>query len=400
MVNRRAGGATRIVVGLAGGRSIPAATESGIFIRMSRSPAHEVPLRDGSTLAIEIAEPPFDRSRDRSGGWDQLRSWPLIREDMMEGRLNRWMHAPYFIGRIDGEVAGTMCYYAPADTRDVGALEFVSTEERFRRRGVGSALVGALVDHFTAQGGRALYLCTANPVAGHLYESHGFRYHVGDGMRFLAPGAGDFDRWWFGACATTIRDAHWGDLARLCVLYNHPDPAWLLKDPLSESFRDTRYESHFIRVMRAIEDDTGVWSNGAFLVLEASESRVVGAVAFRRTDTFCEQHVAELSFRLGRAHFDRAADLLDAAAERAATIGIRQLALRVAADDDEHRSLAESAGFAEGARWPRRLRSRDEFSDLLIMLREVATPTGTPSKPRESFYGERKPWQAERVGKS
>ena len=227
---------------------------------MNGSPALEARLRDGSTLAIEIAEPPFDRSCD----WKRLCWWPLIREDMMEGRLKRWMHAPHFIGRIDGEIAGTMCYYAPEDTHDVGALQFVSTEERFRRRGVGSALVGALVDHFTAQGGRALYLCTSNPVAGHLYESHGFRYHVGDGMRFLAPGAADFDRRWFAAGAAAIRDAHWGDLARLCVLYNHPDPAWLLKDPLSESFRDTRYESHFIRVLRATED-----GNGAFLVLEA-----------------------------------------------------------------------------------------------------------------------------------
>ena len=148
--------------------------------------------------------------------------------------------------------------------------------------------------------------------------------------------------------------------------------------------------------MRAIEDDTGVWGNGALLVLEASGSRVVGAVAFRRFDTFCEQHVAELSFRLGPAHFDRAADLLDAAAERAAAFGIAQLALSVAAEDDEHRQLAESAGFAEGARWPRRLRSAGGFADLLIMLREVA-PAASPSKPRESYYGERRPWQAERV---
>ena len=354
---------------------------------MSGSPALEARLRDGSTLAIEIAEPPFDRSCD----WNRLCWWPLIREEMMEGKLGRWMHAPHFIGRIDGEIAGTMCYYAPEDTRDVGALQFVSTEERFRRRGVGSALVGALVDHFTARGGRALYLCTSNPVAGHLYESHGFRYHVGDGMRFLAPGAADFDRRWFAAGATTIRDAHWGDLARLCVLYNHPDPAWLLKDPLSESFRDTRYESHFIRVLRATED-----GNGAFLVLEAGDARVVGAVAYRRIDTFCEQHVAELSFRIGRAHFDRAADLLEAAVERAAALGIGQLALMVAAEDGEQRGLAESAGFAEGVRWPRRLRSGGGFSDLLIMLREV-TPAAGAIKPRESYYGERKPWQAERV---
>ena len=353
---------------------------------MSGSLALEAQLRDGSTLAIEIAEPPFDRSCD----WNRLCWWPLIREEMMEGKLNRWMHAPHFIGRIDGEIAGTMCYYAPEDTRDVGALQFVSTEERFRRRGVGSALVGALIDHFTAQGGRALYLCTTNPVAGHLYESHGFRYHVGDGMRFLAPGAADFDRRWFAAGATAIRDAHWGDLARLCVLYNHPDPAWLIKDSLSASFRDTRYESHFMRVLRATED-----GNGAFLVLEAAGSRVVGAVAFRRFDTFCEQHVAELSFRIARSHFDQAGRLLDAAAERAAALGVGQLALMVAAEDDEQRRLAESSGFVEGGRWPGRLRSHGRFIDLRIMLREL-TPAAAP-KPRESFYGERQPWQAERV---
>ena len=231
-------------------------------------------LRDGSTLDIEIAEPPFDSSYDGS----RLSWWPQIRDDLLQGRFNRWVYAPHFIGRIAGADAGSMCYYAPRDTRDVGAVEFVSTEERFRRRGVASALLGTLVGHFTARGGRALYLCTDNPVAGHLYERHGFRYHVGDGMRYLAPDAADFDRRWFAAGgAATIRDAHWGDLARLCVLYNHPDPAWLIKDPLSAAFRDTRYESHFVRVLRQLEA-----GRGAFLVLEASGSRVVGAAAFRR----------------------------------------------------------------------------------------------------------------------
>ncbi len=357
---------------------------------MSRSPAQETPLRDGSTLAIEITEPPVSRSCD----WNRLCWWPLIREEMMAGTLNRWMQAPHFIGRIDGRIAGTMCYYAPRDTRDVGALQFVSTEERFRRLGVASALVGALVRHFTAQGGRALYLCTTNPVAGRLYERHGFRFHAGDGMRYLAPDAEDFDDLWFaGGGATTIREAHWGDLARLCVLYNHPDPPWLIKDSLSASFRDTRYESHFVRVMRAADD-----GNGAFLVLEAPTARVVGAVAFRRFSTFCEQHVAELSFRVGRRHFDCVADLLDAAAERASALGIGQLALMVAAEDGEQRRLAESADFVEEARWPRRLRSGGRFTDLLIMLRAL-TPPATPSKPRESFYGERQPWQEKQAAR-
>ena len=249
-------------------------------------------LRDGARLEIEIAEPPFDSS------YDSLRLcwWPMIRDDLLRGRMNRWLYAPHFIGRIDGNPAGSMCCYAPRDSGAVGAVEFVGTEQRFRRRGVASALLGTLVEHFTARGGKALYLCTDNPVAGHLYERHGFRYHVGDGMRYLAPGAADFDRRWFApGGATTTRDAHWGDLARMCVLYNHPDPAWLVKDPLSAAFRDTRYERHFVSVLRQIED-----GGGAFLVLEADASRVVGAAAFRRRDTFYEQHVATLSLRVAR----------------------------------------------------------------------------------------------------
>ena len=55
--------------------------------------------------------------------------------------------------------------------------------------------------------------------------------------------------------------------------------------------------------------------------------------------------------------------------------------------------MAESAGFVEGARWPRRLRSGGGFTDVVIMLRDL-TPPAAPTKPRQSFYGERQPWQA------
>ena len=86
-----------------------------------------------------------------------------------------------------------MCSYAPQDTRDVGAVQFVATEERFRRRGVSTALLGALIEHFETAGGTALYLCTTNPVVGHLYETHGLDYQVGDSMRYVARSAAGFD---------------------------------------------------------------------------------------------------------------------------------------------------------------------------------------------------------------
>ena len=78
------------------------------------------------------------------------------------------------------------------------------------------------------------------------------------------------------------------------------------------------YEMSLIRVMRDIES-----GSGAFLVLEASDPRVVGAVAFRRIDIFCEQHVAEFGFCIGPARFDRVADL-----DAAVAVGIGKWRLR------------------------------------------------------------------------
>ena len=259
-------------------------------------------------------------------------------------------------------------------------MEFVGTQENFRRRGVASALLGTLVDHFTARDGQALYLCTDNPVAGHLYERHGFRYHVGDGMRYLAPDAADFDRRWFATgAAATIRDAHWGDLARLCVLYNHSEPAWLVKDPLTAAFRDTRYERHFVSVLRQIEHGMG-----AFLLLEADGSRVVGAAAFRREDTFHEQHVAIMSLRVARGYLGLAADLLETAAVRAAALGIRQLALPLASGDT--RAAAPGGGG--------RLRGRPTLAAAAARRRG---PPGRPHLPAARAVTFRFPAPAPRV---
>ena len=348
----------------------------------------ESQLSDGSTLSIEISEPPFDPSWD----WERLCWWSPIREEMMKGELNRWLYAPHFIGRINGQFAGSMSYYTPRDTRDVGIVGFVSTEEQFRRRGIASTLMSKLIRKFTSQGGQALYLCTTNSIAGDLYESHGFRYHLGDGMRYLSPDASDFDDRWFAPCSpVTIREANWADIARVAVLYNHRDPAWLIKDSLSASFRDTRYESHFMHLMRQIEN-----TKGSFFVVEASGSRIVGSVVFKRLDSFYEQHVAELSLRLSQQYFSHARSLLDQAAQRAENMGIQQFALMVAATDYDQLKLAARAGFVAGPCWPRRLYDNGRFTDMRIMLRDLK-PSEVVVRTRDSFYGERQPWQQDRI---
>ena len=343
-------------------------------------------LKTGEQLVIKILQPPlFDYA-------SQVGCWGDIRDELLGGQMTPWLFTPYFVGEIEGQVAGSMSYYTPTDTRDVGVVEFVQTAEQHRRKGIGSALLSRLIEDFCAARGVALYLCTTNPVAGTLYEKHGFWYHVGDGMRYLAPAAEDFDNTYLAFCGPAhVRDATWGDLPRAAALYNHPAPSWFIKDYFTRCFRETRYERHFVEQMKRIEA-----RKGAFVVLENPAQRLVGAAVLERFDTYCEQHVARLSFRVCPAYFGQTTELLNAAAQRAQALAIKTLQLYIAGCDNEQIELVQEAGFSEEARLADRLRHGEKWLDLLVYTRSLSKDV-PPLLNQGDYYGNRQPWQTERL---
>ncbi len=354
---------------------------------MNSTETTRVQLSGGEKLTIEGCEPPF------AGGAHSLCWWQDIAADLMAGNLRPWLHTPYYLGKIDGELVGYMSCQTPADTRDVGLVEFVWTAEAHRRKGIASLLLGRLVEEFAAAGGLALYLCTANPHAGSLYERHGFRYFVGDGMRYLAPGAGDFDRDYLdGGGPAEVRDATWADLPRASVLYNHPEPKWIVKDYLSQSFRDTRYESHFVKTLRRLEG-----RRGCCLALENAKCRVVGLATVERRGTFAEQHTGLLSFRVVPAFSGQSADLLGAVIERCAAVGIAVLHVYLADCDADQKQLLAKVGFGAEARFKQQLRVDGRFVDMIVYTRTLEQTAAAPFD-EGFYYGGRKDWQRQRVG--
>lgn len=345
-----------------------------------------VTLKNGEEMCIRTVEPPLGEYADQVGCWRE------VREDLLGGALTEWLYTPYFVGEIENQVVGSLSYYVATDRRDVGVIEFVATDEHHRNKGIGSFLMKAAIERFRQDDGKALYLCTTNPIAGHLYERHGFRYHVGDGMRYLAPGADDFDqtRWVYGGTAT-VRDATWGDLPELSALYNHPEPGWLLKDPLTQTYAEMRYESHFVKLMRRIEN-----GRGGYVVLENPMGVVVGAAAFERIGTFYEQHVATMSFRVIPAYRDEAQGLLRKAVERAGQMNIRTLQVEIATSDEDMAELAAQVGFMEEARLKDRLRGNAGWMDVLIYTKTIDCDAA-PYRQIDDFYGTRKAWQRERL---
>ena len=344
-----------------------------------------VQLKTGEQLVIKTLHPPLHDYVDKVGCWGD------IRDDLLNGELTEWLFTPYFVGEIDGEVVGSMSYYTPTDTRDVGVVEFVRTEEEHRSKGIASALMDCLIRRFRVDDGIALYLCTTNPIAGSLYEKYGFWYHVGDGMRYLAPDTGDFDQTYLAFHGPAeIRDATWADLPRASALYNHREPRWLIKDYFTQTFRETRFESHFVRLMRQIEDQ-----NGAFVVLETREQRLVGTAVLKRFETFQEQHIATLSFRVCPSYFKQGTELLTAAAEKAKALSIQALQIYIADCDDDQKEMVVTAGFAEEVRLHNRLYDGENWIDMLVYT--LWLPAVTPLRSEGDYYGNREPWQAERV---
>lgn len=350
-------------------------------------------LKSGEQLAIRIEEPPLLEYARKTPGSELLDwCWPQIKEEMLGGQMRRWLHAPYALGELNGELVGSIAYYAAADRRDVGVVEFVQTAEAHRGKGISSALLGTLIERFIREGGLALYLCTTNPIAGSLYEKHGFKYLVGDGMRYLAYGVREFDETYLSFNDdATARDATWADLARLTVLYNHAEPGWLVKDYLTNAFQHSRYESHFVKLMRRIED-----RRGAFLVLENPARRVVGAAVFERLDNYFEQHCATLSLRVCPAYLHQTPELLDVAASRAREIGISVLQVYVADRDSDQQELLAASGFSEEARFKDRLRDGDDRTDLVVYMRSQGDGAA-PVRAKAKYYGNRQPWQNDRV---
>ena len=343
-------------------------------------------LKTGEQLVIKTLHPPLGDYASKVG------CWGAIRDELLNGELTEWLFTPYFVGEIEGEVVGSMSYYTPTDTRDVGVVEFVQTAEKHRQKGIGSALTQTLIERFRADRGLALDLCTTNPIAGALYEKHGFWYNIGDGMRYLAPNAQDFDSTYLTHCGSAqVRDAAWSDLPRASILYNHPEPRWFIKDCFTQTFRDTRFESHYLKLMRGIEGQRGV-----FVVLENPKQRLVGTAVLQRFDTFYEQHVATLSFRVCPDYLGQTAELLNAAAQKATALSINTLQTYIADCDDDQKALVTTAGFEEEARLRNRLRNGDGFLDVLLYTRSLADTT-PPLQEQAHYYGNRKPWQAERV---
>jgi len=358
-------------------------------------------LRSGETLRVECfgsdAQVPRDKIKAIRDLILQPRS-PWISEvertyleGALEGRFKSVARDRFFVGWIGDEPVGNVHYGTAAGAPEIGLLAYVITAPSHRGKGISSILTKRAIDHFLAAGGVCIHLGTGNPGARRVYQRCGFRDYNGHVMRYLALAQGWEDLnttypWSLGPSpgslspriketrgladvgAAKVRRGHWGDLARVAMLYVAPH-RWFVKDYPERIYGhpaivQTRCASILTSMMVNVTQ-----RNGGLWVLENPAQRVVGAATLTRLDGTAQSHVPILDFLVASAYSRQASDLLAAAIEALRDAGTERLRVYLASCDSEKAEIVRMVGFQHEATLAGQFRAGDDRYDLEIYVR-------------------------------
>ncbi len=141
-------------------------------------------LRNGERLVIRLISPPAPEYTER------LTAFLDHKPDVVVRKIRRQLSGAYrgecvdrfFIGEIDGRLAGHIWYGYGIDGAGTANFGEVFTAPEHRRKGVADALTAAFATDFAASPAR-LALCTAGEAATRIYARHGFRTVIPDANR-------------------------------------------------------------------------------------------------------------------------------------------------------------------------------------------------------------------------
>jgi ribosomal protein S18 acetylase RimI-like enzyme len=284
----------------------------------------------------------------------------------------------FWIARIGAEPVANVYFSIAAGAPEIGLLAFAITAPAYRGRGIGRLLLREALADFEAMGGACMHLATANPTAHRLYESCGFHDYQGHIMRFLAPAAdrAGFDRAYFEDCGLAqVRRGHWGDAARIAMLYVSPHP-WFLRDYVEQLYNHPAIvQTRCASILPALMINTterparANLTTGGLWVLENPARRLVGAATVTPPDLTAQAHAPIVDFLVAPAYMGQATDLLVAALVACRSGGAERVHCCVAACDREKIATLLQLGFCHEATLVGQLKAGHDRFDLHIYVR-------------------------------
>jgi len=329
-------------------------------------------LRDGEELAISMATPPLSKSLVNA-----LLRTPELSATTRESRrrllggLRGESSDYFFVGRLGGNVVGTVWYCTPRICRETAYMGEVFTGKKHRNKGIASSLLEVAIEHFRREGGRAIYVTNLCPRAPHeIYRKLGFRAYgygqhaYGGLIRLVIDGtAEDLDQDYYRYEPTTsIRSANWGDLPHFIALLNCSHE-WTVRayslGLIGPAVFDELGKS-FMSLMKTLK------ARNVCLLLENSNRRMVGTAYSSSLPGKSQSYVRTADFLVDRNYYQEAPKLIKKLALGLSDKGVQKLQAYAAAEDATKVDILRQCGFTKEATMPGQLRIGGKTSDLEI----------------------------------
>jgi|GEM_PF-1783090 len=302
-------------------------------------------------------------------------------EAALSGEFGAVARDRFWIAWIGAEPVANIYFGSAAAAPEIGLLAFAITAPAYRGRGIGRLLLREALADFAAAGGACMHLATENPAAHRLYERCSFRDYNGHVMRFLAhSGAWEgFDGSYFEyAGPGQVRRGHWGDSARIAILYVTPH-RWFVRDYAERLYNhpaitQTRCAS-ILPALMAATTERPARANlaiGGLWVLENPARRLVGAATVTPPDLTAQAHAPIIDFLAAPAYLSQAPDLLTVVLDTCRAGGAECVRGCVAGCDREKIDILQQVGFRHEATLAGQFKAATDHFDLHIYVRPLS----------------------------
>ena len=285
----------------------------------------------------------------------------------LSGEYSQTLACVFFTAEHKGKTIGAAgCLYAHENPA-VSILGPVGVADGYRGKGIGTGLVGCVVDFLKERGGEAIYLGVLRTSrAVNLYRRLGFEKYTGIVMRRLFCSAQKFEKNCFGRTNNVkIRRAVHGDLPQILALASFPCSIYTF------DFRRSIFSSKYIEPVRFLslfgEIVEGYIKQGFANVLVCGRpERVVGVAYVSVPANEARKHIAELDFYIHDNFIDWAETLVSTTIKESVNLSIDKINCYCPACDHIKQNVLLSLGAEKIAVLPDNIRLNDNYIDVHI----------------------------------
>ena len=317
----------------------------------------EVSVRSGESMRVSLVTPPAGEHAEALLHFLEHKNDRTLRgiRQRVNGQYADICDDRFFVGEIDGEIAGQLWYGFPRQGSGIANFGEVYTEPKHRRKGITTLLMEDFAADFAAGSAVAAFCNCGRRHVAEIYMGQGFRYALpGDAFGALAllkGGCGDpagfaaFEADYYAAgkpLATGVGSmVHRHDVDKLLRL------AFQMRGPCPERLGGTARVESYADALFLAEDGRGLVA-----VATTPDRRVAGWAFFLNTGAAAERCAHAFDYELHHNYEAQAEQLLAEWLRLAASHGIQRTFAYTAANDGRRLGLLAAAGFRECARLP------------------------------------------------